>query len=381
MSPIPNHSTLKRYVNIVLAAFCLVWLWLPTLDTFFHFDHTPPFNEKRELAKLPQIKYGLVGLKKYAAGLDAYFNDHFGCRNRLILWHTKWTHDFLRSSRVPKVLIGKDGWLYWAGDQMAEHYQGVNQFTPQELVAWKTLLENRRDWLAQRGIKYIFTVAPDKQSIYPEYLPDWMTKERPDTKLDQLFAYMRAYSSVAVLDLRPALREGKLTAPTYFQNDTHWNSFGGFLACQEIAKSLSKELPGIQPLSLASFELKNTPGNFGDLAMFLGMNLTENKAVYLYPKKSLPVLQMSEQLEDKHGCFYSINSAASDGAMVFRDSFAFFMEPFLGYHFGRVDYIWSQRLSMRLIEQKKTIVVISEIVERDFNVRNPKEMMRLDVWK
>jgi alginate O-acetyltransferase complex protein AlgJ len=381
MSPAPANSTTARWTNIILIAICAVLLWLPTLDTFFHFDHTPPFKEKRVLARFPQFKSGLGGLKKYVAGLEACFNDHFGYRNRLIFWHTKWTHDFLRSSSVPKVLIGKDGWLFWAGDQMVEHYRGVNQFTPQELEDWKTLLEHRRDWLAQRGIKYIFVIAPDKQSIYPEYLPDWMTKVRLETKLDQFFAYMHSHSTVEVLDLRPALRDAKKTAPTYFKNDAHWNFFGGFLACHEIATELSKQMPGIKPLSLDSFELKNTTRNFGDLEMFLGMDLTDDKAVSLNPKPSLPVLGMSEQVESQQGSFFSTNPVIQGNAIVFRDSFAFFMEPYLGYHFGKVSYIWRQGLKAESIESEKPIVVISEMVERNFNVRDPKELMKLEVLK
>ncbi|MEI9865253.1 MAG: hypothetical protein WDN00_12025 [Limisphaerales bacterium] len=46
---------------------------------------------------------------------------------------------------------------------------------------WK----KRRDWLAKRGIAYLFVVAPDKHSIYPEELPGWAVKVRPQTKLDQ----------------------------------------------------------------------------------------------------------------------------------------------------------------------------------------------------
>jgi alginate O-acetyltransferase complex protein AlgJ len=163
-----SNFAVKRWPNIVVIGLFALLLWLPSLDFVFHFDHTPPFKEKRVLAQFPKLKLGLGGLKEYITGLEAYFNDHFGYRNQLIFWHTKWTHDFFRDSSVPKVLIGKDGWLFWAGDQMVEHYRGVNQFTPQELEDWKTLLEHRRDWLAERGIKYLFVIAPDKSSIYPE---------------------------------------------------------------------------------------------------------------------------------------------------------------------------------------------------------------------
>ena len=45
-------------------------------------------------------------------------------------------------------------------------------------------------------------IAPDKHSIYPEYLPDGLTPLGPATRLDQLLAPLRDHSAVAPLDLR-----------------------------------------------------------------------------------------------------------------------------------------------------------------------------------
>jgi hypothetical protein len=363
-------------MNIVLIIVFAGLLWLPTLDVFFQFDHTPAFNEKRVLAPFPDFELGPGCLKKFIRGFESYFNDHFGFRNQLIFWHVKWTHDIFRNSTVPKVLIGKDGWLFWAGDQMAENYRGIDRFTPQELRDWQTLLERRRDWLARYGIKYIFVVAPDKQSIYPEYLPDWLTKVRPESKLDQFFAYMRANSTVDVLDLRPVLRDAKKIAPTYFRNDAHWNLFGGFIATEEIIQVISRRQPELKPLSIDSFEIESTTRTGGDLAMFLGLKeMTDDKAILVKPKSDLPVLEMSEQLEERQGKFFTKNPNAHGNAMIFRDSFAYFLEPFLGYHFAKVSYIWRYELNPVWIEADNPVVVISEMVERNFNVRHPKELM------
>ena len=253
MNPAPTNLFLTRWLNVILITLFGLLLWLPTFDTFFQIDRTPTINEKRVLAQFPHLKSFPGGLKEYIAGLEACFNDHFGCRNRLIRWHIDWQLIYLRATGEsgPIVIIGRDNWLFYAQNQMVEHYRGVRQFTTQNLRDWQALLEHRRDWLAQRGIKYVFVVAPDKHSIYPEYLPAGMTKVHPETKLDQFFTYMHAHSTVAVVDLRPALLNARRIAPTYLKTDTHWNAFGGFVACQEIAK----KLPGLEPLSLASFAL------------------------------------------------------------------------------------------------------------------------------
>jgi hypothetical protein len=366
--------TVAQGTNAVLIALFMTMLWLPTFDTFFHLDHAASFNEKRQMAGLPQLEPGMAGLKKYIAGLETCFNDHFGFRKRLIHWHNNWKYLLFRDRIGTDVIIGRDDWLFYTAGDMVEHYRGVQQFAPQDLLDWQTLLEHRRDWFGQRGIKYVFVVAPDKQSVYSEQLPAWLTKVRPDTKLDQFFAHMRAHSTVDVLDLRPVLRDARRIAPTYYKTDTHWNLFGGYLACQEIVKNLAQQQPGLEPLSLDSFEQENklTPG--GDLANMLGLDIAEiieDNAIFFTPKTNLPPLET--------GANFTHNSRAQGSVLVFHDSFGNAMKPFLGYSFGKVVYLGQHELDAGLIEREKPAIVISEMVEREFNITHPKELMAKEV--
>jgi hypothetical protein len=197
-----------------------------------------------------------------------------------------------------------------------------------------------------------------------------MTKVHPETKLDQFFTYMRAHSTVEVVDLRPALLDARRIAPTYFKTDTHWNAFGGFVACQEIAK----KLPGLEPLSLASFELKKTAEDGGDLAGLLGLKMTEENAVSLTPKSNLPPLEMSANLAknpDFTGPSLAKNSQGKGAALLFYDSFGPALMPFLDCYFGKVAGLRKHALDAGWIEQEKPDVVISEMVEREFNVMDP----------
>jgi len=373
MTPATTHLTLIRWLNVTLIAMFGVLLWLPTFDTFFHIDYTPVIDEKRMPAQLPYLKSFPDGLKEYLVGLEACFNDHFGCRNRLIRWQMDWRQTFFRATGEsgPEVITGSDGWLFFAQNQMVEHCRGVRQFAPQNLRDWQALLEHRRDWLARRGIKYIFVIAPDKHSIYSEYLPAWMTKIRPETKLDQFFTCLRAHSTVEVVDLRPALLDARRIAPTYLKTDSHWNAFGGFVACQEIVK----QLPGLEPLSLDSFELEKTAKPGGDLAVLLGLKMTEENAVSLTPNPGLPSLEMSAINLAKHpeyrGPFVTKNSQGKGAALVFCDSFGNALIPFLGCHFGKVTYLRKYELNAGWIEQEKPDVVLSEMVEREFNMMDP----------
>jgi alginate O-acetyltransferase complex protein AlgJ len=379
MNPPANNAILTSWTNRVLIALFIVILWLPTVDIFFHFDHARQPNEKRLLATFPKLAPGVDGLRKYLAGLDAYFSDHFGCRKLLVSWHNKLKWKLFHDVTVRNVLIGRDGWFFLADKQMVEHQRGVRQFTPEELRDWQTLLERRRDWLAQRGIKFLFVVAPDKASIYPDELPAWMTKVRPETKLDQFTAHMRTHSTVEILDLRESLCAARQIAPTYLKTDTHWNLFGSFVGYQELVKALSRQLPGIQPVPLDSFERQTSLGSGGDLVNMLGIRAGDSNYVSFTPKTNLPPLKLHLPPEKlPKDPMFSDNPQAAGDAIIFHDSFANSWVPFLAYNFRHVDYVWQYELDVKTIEREKPTVIIVEMFELFFNVTDPKELMRKD---
>ena len=330
-------STLTRVTNHVLIGLFMGLLWLPTLDTFLHFDYTPTPNENRGMASFPKLQSGARGLAVYVAGLESYFNDHFGCRKWLVREHSKLSWSIFKEKNTSEVLVGKDGWLFYTAGNMIDHYSGQLQFTPEELHAWQVVLEKRWDWLARRGITYLFVVTPDKHSIYTEGLPDWVTKVRPQTKLDQFVAYMRDHSTVPVLDVREVVYKAKQVFPTYYKTDCHWNIFGGFIAYQELMRALAKQRPDVEkPLPLASFTIANRigTGNY-DMARMLGVSMIESNAFSLIPKSELPSfttrLPAHPDSTDPRSTY---NLKAKGRLLVFQDSFAMAWVQFLGYHFN-----------------------------------------------
>jgi alginate O-acetyltransferase complex protein AlgJ len=359
--------------NSLLVALFMILLWLPTLDEVFHLDRALAYNEKRLLADLPSFEFGLDGLKHSIEALQTCFNDHFGFRLRLLRWYNQANYRLFGNRVGSGVITGHDGWLFYAAEDMVEQYRGVRQFTPEQLLDWQQLLEGRRDWLAARGSQYIFVIAPDKQSIYPEKLPDWLTKVRPETKLDQFLAYMRAHSTVEVLDLRPALREANQIAPTYLKTDTHWNQFGGFVACREMIGIMSKQQPRLPPLEFNCSDFQYKPSGGGDLTGMLGVQsheITEDNALEFIPKSNLPILEANAS--------FTRNPLARNNLVVFHDSFGLALKSFLGYHFGKVTYCSQETLDAGLISREEPLVVVTEMVERHLNAESPAKLRAAD---
>ena len=345
MNPPPQKPS-RRWANVVIICLFLGVLWLPTVDYFSGLDHTPPPGENRLPAPKPRlVRRDLSGVQACLATAEIYFNDHFGFRKRLIRWFQQWKVRLYHDASVNKAVPGEAGWLFTGEEQMVDHFLGLARFTPAQLQAWQALLEKRRNWLAQRGIKYLFVIPPDKQTIYPEFLPAWLRNAAPtnrETKLDQFLQFMKEHSTVAILDLRPPLIAAKTSAPTYLKNDTHWNLFGGFVACQAVIKTLTEQFPELPPLRTEDYRWSNAPATGGDLARIVGSAEPEQNFFTFRPDPSLPALQTQENPAFKSNwgikTVFTVDNpsaAVRRKVVVFHDSFGEAWRPFLAQSFER----------------------------------------------
>jgi len=384
-----SESSTKRLQAFWDALTIIVFLgllWLPTLDYVFKLDHAEAPGENRLPAKWPAFK-GLGQSREFITGVESYFNDHFGFRKRLVRLNNHWKGELFHDPGSEDVLIGRDGWLFYSGSRMIAHYTSTEVWSQKDLENWRRLLEGRRDWLRARGAKYLLVVAPDKHRIYPEHLPDWLERGTRPGKVEQLVDYMKAHSTVEVLDLTQALTEAKTNRVNYLQTDTHWNTFGGFVAYRAMVEALGRQLPGLNPLPLDTFGWKPRPSKPGDLARILGRPeaYPESSGLTYVPLKPFvatkdlydPVRFPHQGPQETRPC-YTLNPGGSGKAMVFHDSFACSWYGFLGQHFKEVVYVWQYEWNAALIEREKPDVVIDEILERFFNIQDPNDLARRD---
>ncbi len=364
----------------VLIILFALFLALPLLDMIFDLNHDAYLVENRPLAWFPDPPRHAGEIGKYFSGIEACFNDHFGWRTLLVQWHDNITVKLFKEGNHG-VIVGNNGWVYYSDLQMVDHFRGDVQFTDAELRDWQTLLEHRRDWLARRGIKFLFVLAPDKQTIYPEYLPAWLKPTDRPTKADQLFAYMRSHSTVNMLDLRPVLLAAKKSAVLYQQTDTHWNTLGSFLAYQAVVNALTNAgFPQIKPVPLDSFKLTHRLSGGGDLATILGASMTESNLIYFRPTPGLPSLKFVYHAKALTigGTNCTRCESAQGTAMIYHDSFGEFWTQFLGYQFREAAYTWQPQFDPAEIERRHPDVVIAEMLERFVDTRDPKRILRDD---
>jgi alginate O-acetyltransferase complex protein AlgJ len=241
-------------------------IYAPLIMSDFSSQTTWSSAEKRRLAEFPIFSLKLGTLTTFPSRFEAYFNDHFGYRNLFIRRYNRIMKKYFAKSPVPNVLIGKNNWLFFTESNLIDDFVGADPFTLEELETWRLNLENKRNWLANQGIRYLFVVAPNKQSIYPEYLPDYLQKDRGQTRLQQLLAYLNTHSDLPILDLSTVLTGEKKRHRIYHITDTHWNECGAYAAYRAIMDRVEKWFPYASFPKSKIIETKNIFGTGGDLA-------------------------------------------------------------------------------------------------------------------
>ena len=144
----------------------------------------------------------------YPARFESAFTDRLGVRGYLIGLHAWLKYKVFATSPSDAVLVGKEGWLFHnLGANIADH-QGRLVLSDADKRKLRLVFEERRDWLAERGIPYLVAIVPEKQTVYDAQVPAWVGDRQGPSAREQLLAYLdEVGSTLDVLDLTPVLRD------------------------------------------------------------------------------------------------------------------------------------------------------------------------------
>jgi alginate O-acetyltransferase complex protein AlgJ len=373
-----NSAFSARAVLVrVLALVFLLSLFIPLIGAWRHWDFASAANENRRLAEMPEIPRTFKDAGKYSDRLLSFFRDHFGLRNTLI--HA------VAGSRIPglsnavdgNVIVGSQGWLFYRpdGDKNLIAFRGLNPLSDEELDAWQDLLEKRNAWLASKGIPLLVVMPPDKQTIYPEYLPPEYTPLRHQSRMDQLVERLReSHSPVHFIDLRPALFAAKPSGRLYHKTDTHWNDWGAFAGYSAFMPAVQELLPRwkIVPLTIDDFTRGKPYPEVGDLARMMDMPDQYPETGFQLVRKTPYV--MPSALEDRETVVFTDSHDPTRPRLVlYRDSYAISLAQLVDANFSRIAYSFFYSMDPALIDSEKPDLVIDEFLERNLYIAPPRD--------
>ncbi len=263
----------------ILAQTSLTIIFLATLGffclgTIFSEKKDISFQEKRQLASFPQIPSSKALLMAWPKSLTEYLKDQFFYREDLVFLNALMRVKLFQRSPTFVVLAGVEGWYFFMGDWALHDFLRKPEKTDAALTrSWENLIAHRQQMLQEIGANYLVAVAPNKECLYPEFLPKRI-EEKIGTSILQVMNDRMSCSPLAdhFLDLTEPLRKAKSPELLYFKTDSHWNSRGAYFAYRAIMEKIKLWYPQIAPLpenSFAKRPLENTQN--GDLVLLMGL--------------------------------------------------------------------------------------------------------------
>lgn len=367
-------STVKKWFNIALIVTFCGFIFSPSVNMLFTEQLEISKNENRLLAKKPLLPGNILEVKSYFSTIDTYLNDHFGYREHYIYrYQREMKKHFNQFSLRDRVIHGLDGWLFFNVFNLIKDFLGLIPLSENDINTWIKETDDKASWLQSQGIRYIFMVAPNKQTIYPQYVMKQALLKKGTSRFEQVLQKLGAPLPSYMLNLHPFIKNKAKDEVLYYRSDTHWNHKGSYFAFQRLMERIEQWYPHEDFITDFSFQ-DDVTGPGGDLAHLIGRgDLTETSPQLKKIRECGPYnLVLPYSLSDviqtpERRSFIRTCPTQRLKVLVFRDSFFNQIEPLLSQNFAEILYLWKdydQQNVIEILEYFKPDIVIEEIVER-----------------
>lgn len=335
--------------KIFTAAFLLLCI-LPSAGMLFLPPTEAAANER--LTPVPQLKSEDGSWNQNVLD-DAtnYIADHFALRQEMVTANAMLQTGLLATSPAEDVIYGTDGWLYYA--ETLDDYQNRATLTDEEVQQIAQTIADMQAYCEARGAQFVFTIAPNKNSLYPEHMPARYLQSDSPGNYEKLKPLLEEYG-VHYADLFTFLSEQDEIL--YLKTDSHWTNRGASLAHDFLMETL-----GLPHTAFAQEEYTTAETHRGDLYEMLYPKGTAREAQQTY---ETTFSYVSEPRTAEDILIQTTSPAAPNGRLLLcRDSFGNALHPFLAEDFREATITRQMPYPLEQVQAGDTVIV--EIVERN----------------
>ena len=349
-------------------------------------------RERRSMATLPLLNWERPNIKAYFSRFESFVCDRMPLRNIFLGIQSKLSYRFSRGINPDHIVLGKDDWIYLGNinEHTIHQYRGLDTMSTAQQLAWEGYFNQLDTYFDSLHIPLFVAIAPDKHSMYPEFLPDYLAR-KGKTRYDQVIGHPQHFT---LLDLHRSLWAAKSGSglPMYYKTDSHWNAFGAYQAYTSILDTIKKSID-ITPLVVPEidFRVVDTVGEEDLSNQLTGISLKKQYVVLNqgYFKDSLLIKTPKMNNGAWAPCdpnqlynviilnnFRIINKGKKGKILVFGDSFSYALSKYLNNTFGEIyycRYLESEIPTISdLLSTYKPDVVLFLMVERMLKIPSDK---------
>ncbi len=346
-----------KILNLIFIAIFVAVCAVPMMGMVFGYKNISA--EKRALPKMPSISSQGGINTKFTQEFDNYFTDNFAFRPAFITADAFIHSRLFGESVSQKVIVGKEGWLFFQPTQ--DNYTGANLLSDNEIYRICKTLEIQQMYLNQQGIDFVFTVAPNKSSIYGQFMPDRYVVMSEQSNADKLYAELNK-RGINHVNLHEVLENPK--DQIYHKLDSHWNNKGALAAYNALLSKIAdnnnefdfNKYQGVEPDLEMSWNgdlsgMLYPAANIKDWQYDYGIQIDYTSA---RPIKSLEELTIKTKCENADFNLYML-----------RDSFANALIPMMSNEFATAVYSRATPYDYGILKQDNIDMVMLEIAERN----------------
>jgi hypothetical protein len=239
----------KKFIQPVFSVFFMLFLSTPLISWVANIVPKPVYiGENRHLSVKPDLSS--MRYDQWTASLDSWISDNIPFRTQFIKKYIMIWEDAL-SSNVRRFYKGRKDEFFnydWNGITVGT-YLGLNPLGLGNIYKVRARLAGMQAYWELRGAAYLCVMAPDKPTIYPEYLPFWAQWSR-GRSIQEQYHDILTDSRINFIDLSTVLNRHKNEYKLFNKRfDTyHWNAYGLYIAYRTICEALGERIPELKPL-------------------------------------------------------------------------------------------------------------------------------------
>lgn len=345
---------MKNTGKVVFIITSLFICAFPFLGIFFNPANTT--TENRKMAVFPEIKENGKFNINFLQELGVYFEDHFAFRPLLVSLDAEIQSHIFNVSNMETVVTGNNGWLYYSST--VDDYLGKNTMSGRcvENIAHNLSLVQK--YVQGKGGKFVFTVAPNKNSLYGENMPYYLQKKASNVRNINMLKEKTDKYNIFYVDLFQLFEEQE--EELYLKRDSHWNQKGAVCVYNAILDSIGMEHDNYKDVKPVL--LKN---EYGDLNKMLYPVTAEPEWNYFY-KKTDKFSYKTDTKSVEEDWIETENKNGTDSMLMFRDSFGNTLLPLMADTFA--EGYFSKSIPQNVggyMEKYNPDVVVLEKVERN----------------
>jgi len=314
-------------------------------------------RENRVLAARPAISSAFKAPRDFIKQFDAWFADNVGFRKKIIRLYGKLNNIsqgyYLDGAYI--VLIGKRGHHFHVADgDTLRVYQGEHWLDETQAYELSSRLQEIKRCLDGRNIPFIVMVCADKESIYPEYYPDFVIRGPGPASLDVVVEYLNEHTEVDLFCIKERLLQAKEDYLVFPKTGNiyelrHYNETGAFLAYQELMKHIGAYFPKLAPFSIDDVNIEYQDNGSSSVSL----------------RREVTYQRIEPRFFDDALEFENMDSGLPT-LLLLCDSYADWFPNYLPQHFGRmIMHPWSGIEHFEeYLDLYKPDVIVFEVAER-----------------